>query len=653
MPDLWSSEKILNGESHVQAIRLGTIAVAPLLRWPVEVLDAPGTIDRSSFALLEQRLGSDLATLSTMTNEMTSDPDDVQWGWFSGGWSRPGSATMPLNARAQESVVTLAWFYTQQRSWNPYYQDTKTFDRLLAGLRYYLQLQREDGGFTENTVDTSELAPTTFALDRLGWTYMLLTSANVAVPEWTDYWQERVRSALISAATWFLNETNNAVWLNGTNYSNQVFAGLVGCIHIQSILPSTLQTQFTSALDRVVERGESAAGHVYEHYGVDFSYTAEVALPDLGYIYEKTNHAGIAELVQKDIDFMTYNFLLEPDGRGYTVNGAVATRTPTTFFEYARDDMESRFDLMSSLRAIAPQAGAFLTTASDKANARTTWANNAAAVPMHARGAFRSYRIHAITRPENLPTTTQKNAAIQTLPYFAQLAFTVLREDTRGGATAIRYNRHYLYVKRPGYYIGAYFGYRSDQTRSGLNFLYHPNLGAVITSQPDGTTTWGLQKTDYSDGASTLSSSTTVPTGTGNFSFQLSNEDSSSARTIAFAQNDFTVNVTGTGSFFERIPLVIWPAINAQVADEITMTLAAGGTQNVTGGAFNGSVTAITIVRANRGQTTITFPQARTVTLSDFVPEALTIFTPATRKIRHLDISASGSLSYTVAITIV
>ena len=77
-------------------------------------------VDRTSFAAKEQRLSRDLVTLAALSNDLVAVPGDT-WGWFSdAGWFRTTSLFTD-NARLQESVATLAWFYTQQRPWNPYY----------------------------------------------------------------------------------------------------------------------------------------------------------------------------------------------------------------------------------------------------------------------------------------------------------------------------------------------------------------------------------------------------------------------------------------------------------------------------------------------------------------------------------------------------
>jgi hypothetical protein len=649
LTQLSETTRALIGEEYVKAMYLGTASTAPLLKAPIGQIPLVGTVDRSLFSTLEQRLGSDLTTLRPLTNELISDPDDSRWGWFSGGWSRPDSADTPRDARTQESVVDLAWFYTQQRDWNPYYQNPVLFDQLLAALRYYISLQLPNGGLTENS-EFGELAPTTFALDRLGWTYILLSNATIDNPDWNDYCKLRLEEMLVKLATWYLDETNDVVWVGGLNYSNQVIAGLVGCLHIKDFLPLALQIKLTQAIDRVVTNCVSDAGYLYEGYGVDFGYTAEVALPDLSYIYEKTNNTGIAQIFRDDVDFMSYNYLLEPDGRGFTVNGAICARQPLVVYVNSRRDLDGRLDVSGTIRTVTPVLNAFLTSAEEKAAFRTSWANATTNPPTFARGDFRSYRIHASSRPENLPTQTEKNAAIAALPYIAQTAFTVARHDTKAGSSL--YNRHYVYVKRPSYYAGVYYGNRSGSIRCGVNFLYHPDMGAIISTQPNNQTIWGMRKPDgYNDHVATHSTNSTIPTDATNFTLQLNAANNASQRSVAFNAGSLVITPSTTGDFIERIPLIVWPTATGQVGDVLTVTYADTTTEALTDAVFTGSITKISLTRADRGTATFTFDQARTVTVDTATSDTYTLFSGTYRKTRYVDISASDTFTYSVTIS--
>ena len=68
-----------------------------------------------------------------MTNDIV---DTDPYGFMGGGWWR--TPAQPFNARVQEHVFTLSWFYANRRPWNPYYRDPALLGRLDAALEHYL-----------------------------------------------------------------------------------------------------------------------------------------------------------------------------------------------------------------------------------------------------------------------------------------------------------------------------------------------------------------------------------------------------------------------------------------------------------------------------------------------------------------------------------
>lgn len=96
----------------------GTAAAAltPSLAIPAMAADglplleplAPGAPNRRLFAPLEQRFASYLAILAPMTNDIV-DTDGPAYGFMGGGWWR--TPAQPFNARVQEHVFTLSWYY--------------------------------------------------------------------------------------------------------------------------------------------------------------------------------------------------------------------------------------------------------------------------------------------------------------------------------------------------------------------------------------------------------------------------------------------------------------------------------------------------------------------------------------------------------------
>ena len=88
-------------------------------------------------------------------------------------WRNPAD-NEPYNARIMENITTLAWFYTQQESWNPYYGDPDLRKILEAALTFWVTMQNDDGRFSEYGENRWNLASTAFATKFMGTTLEML-----------------------------------------------------------------------------------------------------------------------------------------------------------------------------------------------------------------------------------------------------------------------------------------------------------------------------------------------------------------------------------------------------------------------------------------------------------------------------------------------
>ena len=146
-------------------------------------------------------MGRYAVTLPVLANSISSARG--RYGWFAGGlWRRP---TLPTNARIQENVATLAWFYTQERPWNGYRLSPDLLDRLNAAVQYYVSLQRDDGSFP-GIDGKPNCAVVGFALVYLAQTYLLME--RIA---WDAGLRKSVLAAIARAADWLLDPGNDNV----------------------------------------------------------------------------------------------------------------------------------------------------------------------------------------------------------------------------------------------------------------------------------------------------------------------------------------------------------------------------------------------------------------------------------------------------------
>lgn len=650
MASLRDSQKAFIGESPIRAIQLGTKSTAPLLRYPMgNVASTSAAVDRSLFAVREQFLSRELVAISRLANEMDNDPDSPSWGWFNGGWWR-STYMFPYNARIMESVLTLTWFYTHERAWNPYFRDPQVAIRLLGAIRYYISLQKPNGGFGTTTEDDEHPATTGFGLGHLALSYKYLLEVPLEVASWDDYWKPKMFEAIVKASDWVLDETNDESWVHGGMFSNQLVGGIAGAARVYDLLPANTKAKFTAALDLLTPTIFGEAGYPYENNGPDFPYSAGTMLPYLAYLYEATQYQPIADIATRALTFFSYNALNEPNRLGFIINDAIMMRTPQVSSAWARTDEGGSLDGSSALRSAAPIINAFLTTDADKAASRNVWLASTSSVSALSRGSMTPHRIHRANDFEDMPTLSQKNAAIAAFRYNASTSFIEYRRNS--ASAGADYNHHYLYVRRPTYYISVAWGRQFSRTRSGSHFFYHPTTGAFVAAQGGNETDWGLFQGSYRDGRTQVSTTTTIPTNNSNFTLQLLTAGGPSTRDITFNTNHVSVTAGRSGGFIERIPLVLWPenVSKGQTADVVEFILEGSGTQPVTDAESSATATGLRVTRAGLGIFTVTFTQPTSVTVFPRHVDTQTVFTAADRTVRHMDISATDSITYSVAI---
>ncbi|MEU4328552.1 hypothetical protein [Nonomuraea dietziae] len=423
-------------------------------------------LNRTLFAPHEQRFARYLATLAPMVNDM----DDT--GFFAGGWWRSPSA--PYNARVQEHVFTLAWFHANARPWNPYTGNADLLAALDAALGHYLSLQHSDGSFPEYNRNEHGLAPTGFGLGYLAKTLVILRATG-ALPAR----QSQLGAALRRAMTWMLNPANRTVWQEPLHYSNQTASGLAGAAVALKLDPDpALAASLTEAFARIAATGVSPAGFFHEEGGHDMNYNFEVMLPELADAYHHSSDPHLVDMARAFTGFLSYNLLREPDGAGYLVNVAPSTRTSTRWYDEVRPDPD-RTALNWTFTRQVPLLSAFMTAREDLAEARAAWAASTEPVtPLAKQDTSPRILTHGLYG-EGFPSRGQRAAAIADLPYLASHDFVELRRD--GGLD-------FLYVRKPGLYLGGYFGARASRGRTGLTFLWHPEAGTIIC---------GLNDNDY------------------------------------------------------------------------------------------------------------------------------------------------------------
>lgn len=464
----------------------------------------PGQPQRSAFEPAEQRYAGYAAILAPMVNDIAGD------GFMDGDWWRRPDAR--FNARKQEQVYTLAWFYANDRPWNPYYRNPTLLAQLDVALQYYLGLQHitdgEGGGrdpvvrhgtWPEYRPTEVSRAATAFALRFLAPTLSIMRECDVLPQR-----QQELKVALHSAMSWFLQpdslksgpERPEPIWDEYVSGTNQAAAGLAGAVHALALDPDQiLEGRLLDRIEYLAERGQAAPGYFYDKLGWDHGYNFGVMLPELADIYLHTKNQTILAMVERFSEWFQYTMLREPDGSGWLTYVAASGRTNNrSVDDVEREPYKAVFG--SHFVPEVPSLGAFFTSAEDMRAMREQWRVDPDPVPALEGPAGTSPRvIYHGTYGDRFPSASEKVAAISQLPYLRETDFVELRRDSA-------HDRDFLFVRRPSFYLGAHFGVRdSERVRTGPGFLWHPDAGTLVASQRSVSQSWGTVRNDGSSDA--------------------------------------------------------------------------------------------------------------------------------------------------------
>ncbi|MFJ1761118.1 hypothetical protein ACIOD2_12425 [Amycolatopsis sp. NPDC088138] len=586
----------------------------------------PGAPVRRLFTPAEQRFAPYLAILPGLVNDVSTDPATL--GFMGGGWWRTPSE--PYNARVQEHVYTLSWFYANRRPWNPYYLDGALRNRLEAVLVHYLDLQHADGSWPEYSIDEKSKAATGFGLG-----YLAKTLANLRQARALPARRAELEASLRQGMTWFLDPAN-PIWAHPIEYANQNTSGLSSAQLALKLTPDAgLSRKLADRIEFLAANGQSPAGFFYEPTGMDVNYNFEVMLPELAEIYALTRNRTVVEMARKFADWFGYNVVREPDGSGSLTYVATSSRTHVSYYDDVIPDPD-RTNLASLFVPEVPSLGAFFTTREDRAETRRRWA----ATPGPAIGPAKqdtSPRILAhVSYGEAFPSRGAKQAAIRQLPYLRSDDFAVQRRDDG-------LNQIYCYVRRPQLYLAGFWGTRpSTYVRGAQGLLWHPRAGMVVHSQQEDTQCWasvlpngspdarGLLDAEFFVGDRAWDGHRVQP---GSAPVVVRYHLDSRIRTdLTITRDTVSRAVQGTTPLTEQIPLVLHPG------DHVTFT---DGTPVAHGTNAAATASGLTI---RRGGTTITIgwgtQLAATVAATD-----VTFLRDGARRLHVLRVPHPGALS--------
>ena len=478
----------------------------------------------------------------------------------------------PYNARVMENILSLAYFYTTDRPWNPYYGSPALRARLEAALHFWITMQNDDGRFSEYGWERWNLPATAFATKFMGETLLLLHGGPPIDPDLLAAAVQAQRKAIM------VTLTDASLYNHGTQYTNQFGNVWPGALAYLKLFPdpdmeSALLRRFADA-----ERDfQSPAGYYYEAGTVDWGYNMGTHRTNVRMTWHYARGSEMADRLadseRRWYEWLSYNALREPDGSYFLLNRGIESRQRTGGF--------ARLD--SELAAVIPLARAFATTQSEREESikrlREDLAARWPAVAPLAVGNSNAYSpypfLHQPIEPW-LPDDQQRAAATALLPYLASTNFNHQRADSR-------YPLVLTYVRRPSYYAIFNAGQaRTAQQRFGLGIVWHQQAGGLVQTQSrSDVTAWGTKaaasaspyEASIPEASYTVAGSAwtprpgavEMPAGDVTIRYRLGENGEKSVR---FSDEAIEVSVQHPGSFVELIPLLVAPGDHLDAGDD-------------------------------------------------------------------------------------
>ncbi|MGI5282229.1 hypothetical protein ACQEVF_02750 [Nonomuraea polychroma] len=622
----------------------------------VAALD-PSTIDLADFTGLEQQIAPYLANLARLANSVNDD-STTNYGYITCNCWRTGQG--PSDARVMENVLTLAYFYTADRPWNPYHRDAALRLRLEAALRFLLSTQNADGSFPQGGGDVHSRAATGFALELYAIMLELLDADGTLDPALVS----DLTGAMRRASTWFLEDAE--VWgPRGSQFANQVAGGLVGISRLlRRFDDAALRARFEQRLADHERISQGEAGF-FRDGTVAHRYSLEVEAEDLAGWADPATRATIDRMQTRYMDWAQYNLLYDQRLDGYFINTAIDSRHRG--WNYASELPIGSNNLWGG---VIPQARAYSATREEMEERRAAFAASGwqtSVTPLVApTWAYLDPSIirDVALREEYYPAAAERRAAIGTLRPYAGAPYTEHRADAATG-------QQFVFAKRPGYVVGMGFGKHVntqygfwDNQRFGLSYLYDPKLGVVVQGQNapqigaprtrpvDAELSWGTGWT-AADGVHVDAYDQPVPTffrdgspvdpatvgDLGPLEIRYAAAGSPVSKSVILGDRLQVRVEAGSGQFFERIPLVL------EKGDTLLWLGDSPATAQVGSRATAENATGLVVNRDGRS-VEIRWTGAAAATLW---PSAFPV-ADGNRTLQVLDLKATGRLAYDVRI---
>ncbi len=479
-------------------------------------------------------------------------------------WRHPKD-NQPYNARIMENILSLAYFYANQRPWNPYYGSLELRYRLELALEFWSDIQSPEGKFSEYGPEKWNLAATAFATKFMGETLQWLAQGPEIDPELLRRVIDADRKAI------HLVLTDEPFYQFGTNFSNQYSNVWAGALAYLDLYPDEdISRLLMQRLKQSMKDFQSSAGYFYEAGGPDWGYNLGTHHSNLHMAYHYAKDTITREmLAQKErqfSDWIAYNMVPDPDEYQFFLNRGIETRQRHPILEpygwFLSQGLPLTKEDPLSRAYVVDQEMVQQTISLARQNVRREWPR-VEVLPVGAFSAFSPYAFLHRKHERYYPTPLQKQEASAQLPV-NKTPFVHQRYDERNQTV-------YTFVRTTKYYAAFNSGKQlRPQQRLGLGLVWGDEAGTILQTQTaDTIAAWGtkleqatlpMEAMDVS--ANFFMDSAPISLTSGNRNLKgselsiLYTLNGKGTKQIEFLSDRIRVSVAYEGTFTEQIPIL-------------------------------------------------------------------------------------------------
>lgn len=473
----------------------------------------------------------------------------------------------PYNARVMENILALAFFYTQNRPWNPFYNTPQLRFRLEAALSFWLSKQSPEGMFSELGEKQWSLAATASATKFMGETLHYLKDGPALNEDLLRQVAQADRKAILALLY------GAELYEEGKQFNNaysDLWAGALAYLdlHPDPEIRKTLETRLISSMRDF----QNPVGYFYEAGGPDMGYNLGTQSSNIRMAWNYARGTPLEkyflEPLREYYIWLVWNVAIENDRSGYYLNAAINTRSDKSWL--AMDEgMPYRngtplSEQIRLARAFELDQTAYAKWAKDR---RLALARAWPKVPDLEVGTPEAYSPYAFLHRRHYDWRADETLfrdALTALPCTDSHPFNHVKKEP--GRNAL-----YFFANRPTAYYFAFAGgeaIRPQQTL-GLTMLRSQRDGPVMLGQPGtGAFAWGTRP----KGSEDVYESTRVAPNFSSDKVEVVIKDGPNSmaegdvvltyplgvgtKTITLRRDRIDVEIRHPGAFIEQLPLL-------------------------------------------------------------------------------------------------